>query len=130
MAMEMGTAFDLDRLCQAVEDRDAATQLAMYAPDAEVRIVDHLSQPKAPRILHDRAEIGAWLEDVCARPMDHAIERAVATDDGGAFTEVCRYPDGTNVMAATVFGLSDGRIASQTVVQAWDEADAGVSSSA
>lgn len=126
MAMEMGTVFDMDRLCHAVEERDAAAQLAMYAPDAEVRIVDHLSQPKAPKVLHNRGEIGAWLEDVCARPMSHAVERAVATDDGGAFTEVCHYPDGTNVMAATVFGLSDGRITSQTVVQAWDEEDAGI----
>lgn len=126
MAMETGTAFDMDRLCRAVEQRDAAAQLGMYAPDAEVRIVDHRSQPKAPRILHDREEIGAWLEDVCARPMSHAVERAVASDDGGAFTEICRYPDGTNVMAATVFGLEGGRIARQTVIQAWDEDDAEV----
>lgn len=126
MAMETGTAFDMDRLCRAVERRDAAAQLEMYAPDAEVRIVDHLSQPKAPRVLHDREQIGAWLEDVCARPMSHVVERAVANHHGGAFTEICRYPDGTNVMAATVFGLEDGRIVDQTVIQAWDEEDAGI----
>ncbi len=124
MAMGMETSFDIDRLRHAVEQRDAAAQLSMYAPDAEVRIVDHLSQPKAPRVLHDREEIGAWLEDVCARPMTHAVERAVATEDGGAFTEICHYPDGTNVVAATVFGLAGGQIASQTVVQAWDEEEA------
>lgn len=130
MVTETGTAFDLDRLRRAVEERDAAALLAMYAPDAEVRIVDHLSQPKAPKVLHDRAEIGAWLEDVCARPMRHAVERAVATGDGGAFTEVCHYPDGTNVMAATVFGLSGGRITDQTLIQAWDEEDAGITAPA
>lgn len=130
MVSEAGTAFDLDGLRRAVEERDAAALLAMYAPDAEVRIVDHLSQPKAPKVLHDRDEIGPWLEDVCARPMRHAVERAVATEDGGAFTEVCRYPDGTNVMAASVFGLSHGRITDQTVVQAWDEEDAGITAPA
>ena len=126
MVTDAGTDFDLDRLCRAVEERDAAALLGMYAPNAEVRIVDHLSQPRAPQLLHDRTEIGAWLEDVCARPMSHAVERAVASQDGGAFTEVCHYPDGTNVMAATVFGLSGGRITDQTVVQAWDEEDAGI----
>lgn len=126
MVSDASTAFDLDRLRRAVEERDAAALLAMYAPDAEVRIVDHLSQPKAPKVLHDQGEIGPWLEDVCARPMSHAVERAVATGDGGAFTEVCRYPDGTNVVAASVFGLSGGRITDQTVVQAWDEEEAGI----
>lgn len=125
MAMGMGTTFDMDRLCHAIEERDAAALREMYAPDAEVRVVDHLTQPKSPRVLHDKEEIGAWLEDVCARPMSHAIERAVATEDGGAFTEICHYPDGTNVVAATVFGVADGQIASQTVVQAWDEEDSG-----
>ena len=33
----------------------------------------------------------------------------------------CRYPDGTNVLCATVLRLADGQISDQTVVQAWDE---------
>jgi hypothetical protein len=58
---------------------------------------------------------------VCGRDMTHHVRHSVADAGGAAFTEACRYPDGTNVICATVLRLSDGRIAEQTVVQAWDE---------
>ena len=45
----------------------------------------------------------------------------MVADDAVAFTEACRYPDGTNVLCATVLELADGRIVRQVVVQAWDE---------
>jgi hypothetical protein len=53
--------------------------------------------------------------------MTHHVRHSVPDAGGAAFTEACRYPDGTNVICATVLRLSDGRIAEQTVVQAWDE---------
>jgi len=53
------TTFDLDRFARAAEGRDAATQLSMYGPDAVVTIVDKISQPGAPRVLHTREDIQA-----------------------------------------------------------------------
>lgn len=115
------TTFDLARFCQALEGRDSDTQLAMYAPDATVTIVDRLTPPGSPRVLSGRDEIAGWIEDVSGREMTHAVGHGVVDERGAAFSEACRYPDGTNVMCMTVLRLADGRIADQTVLQAWDE---------
>ncbi len=113
--------FELARFCAATEGRDAETQLSMYAPDAVVTIADRVNQPGSPQVLRGRAEIGGWLQDVCGREMTHHVRQRVGDDTGAAFSEACRYPDGTNVMCATVLRLSGGQISEQTVVQAWDE---------
>jgi hypothetical protein len=114
-------AFDLERFCAAAEGRDIETQLSMYGPDAVVTIADRINQPGSPQVLRGRDEIGGWLRDVCGREMSHHVQHSVASATGAAFSEACRYPDGTNVLCATVLRLSDGHIAEQTVVQAWDE---------
>ena len=49
--MSTTTAFDLDRFARAAQERDASTQLSMYAPDASVTIADKVSQPGSPRVL-------------------------------------------------------------------------------
>ena len=115
------TTFDLDRFTRAGEERDASTQLSMYGPDATVTIADKVSQPGSPRVLHNRGEIKTWLEDMYGRDMTHSVKHTVKDDTGAAYTQTCRYPDGTNVLCATVIELDGGQIASQTVVQAWDE---------
>jgi hypothetical protein len=115
------TAFDLARFARAAEERDAATQLSMYGPDATVTIVDKITQPGSPRVLHTGDEIKDWLEDLCGRDMTHKVSRRVAGDDGAAFTLACRYPDGTSVLCATVIELAASQIFDQTVVQVWDE---------
>jgi SnoaL-like domain len=116
------TTFDLDRFTRAAEERDAAAQLSMYGPDAVVTIADKISQPGAPRVLRTRAEIRDWLEDMYARDMTHSVKHRVFDATGAAYTQACRYPDGTNVLCATVIALDGGVISGQTVVQVWDEA--------
>ena len=116
------TTFDLDRFTQAAEERDAATQLSMYGPDAVVTISNKLSQPGSPRVLRTREEIQAWLEDMYARDMTHTVKHRVLDASGAAYTQACRYPDGTNVLCATVIELDGGTIAGQTVLEVWDEA--------
>lgn len=115
------TAFDLNRFARAVEERDAGTQLSMYGPDATVTIADKITQPGSPRVLSTPEQIKAWLDDTYGRDMTHRIQHTVQDDDGAAFTLACRYPDGTNVICSTVIALEGGRIADQTIVQAWDE---------
>jgi hypothetical protein len=114
-------AFDLAALGRAIEQRDAAGQIALYAPDAEVRLVDKIAMPGSPRVLRGREEIAAWIEDVCARDMTHRVEQPVVGPDRAAFVESCRYADGTNVLCVAVLEVADGRIVRQTAVQAWDE---------
>jgi hypothetical protein len=116
-----GTTFDIARFCEAAEGRDAETQLSMYAPDAAVTIADRINQPGAPQRLRGREQIAGWLRDICGREMSHRVQHSVADATGAAFSEACRYPDGTNVLCATVLRLADGQISEQTVVQAWDE---------
>ena len=120
--MSTTTAFDLDRFARAAEERDASTQLSMYGPDAVVTIADKIAQPGSPRVLRTREEIKGWLEDMYGRDMTHSVKHRVQDETGAAYTQACRYPDGTNVLCATVIELDDGVIAGQTVIQVWDEA--------
>ena len=74
------TSFDIDRFTRAAEERDAATQLSMYGPDAVVTITDKMSQPGSPRVLGTREEIKAWLEDMFGRDMTHKVQHTVRDD--------------------------------------------------
>lgn len=115
------TTFELTRFARAAEERDAATQLSMYGPDATVTIVDKITQPGSPRVLRTREQIKAWLEEMYGRDMTHSVKHRVLDATGAAYTQACRYPDGTNVLCATVIALKDGRITNQSVIQVWDE---------
>lgn len=114
------TSFDLDAFTRAAEERDASTQLSMYGQDATVTIVDKVSQPGSPRVVRGHGEIGDWLEDTYGREMTHSVKHRVQDATGAAYTQACRYPDGTNVLCATVIALEGGVISDQTVVQVWD----------
>jgi hypothetical protein len=116
------TTFDLDRFTRAAEERDAATQLSMYGPDAVVTITNKISQPGAPRVLRTPEEIKGWLEDTFSREMTHKVRHRVLDDTGAAYTQACRYPDGTNVLCSTVIELDGGVISAQSVLEVWDEA--------
>ncbi len=115
------TSFDLERFARAAEERDAATQLALYADTATVTIADKISPPGSPRVLRTREEIKSWLEDMYGRDMTHSVKHTVKDHSGAAYTQACRYPDGTNVLCATVLELDGSLISRQTVVQVWDE---------
>jgi SnoaL-like domain len=115
------TTFELERFARAAEERDAATQLSMYGPEATVTIVDKVSGPGAPRVLRSHEDIAGWLQDMYSRDMTHTVKHTVHDEGGAAYTQACRYPDGTNVLCATVIALNAGVIRDQTVVQVWDE---------
>jgi ketosteroid isomerase-like protein len=121
----MGTApnsgFDIDALRRGIEEQTAATLLSLYADDAEIRVVDRNSQPSHPKVLHGRDEISEMLDDVCSRDMTHKLERCVVDGDHVAFSESCEYSDGVRVLSESMLTLRDGKIAEQTLIQAWDE---------
>lgn len=121
--MSTTTAFDLERFTRAAEERDAATQLSMYSPDATVTILDRISQPSSPRVLRGREEVGEWLEDMFGRDMTHSVTHRVGDESGAAYGLACRYPNGLQVACATVIALESGQIKDQTVVQVWDETE-------
>ncbi len=119
--MSTTTAFDLERFTRAAEERDAATQLSMYGSDATVTILDKISRPSSPRVLHGREEIREWLEDMFGRDMTHAVTHSVADDTGAGYALACTYPGGARVVCATLIALGSEQIKDQTVVQVWDE---------
>jgi ketosteroid isomerase-like protein len=114
------TTFDTEALRRGIEERDANTMRALYAPDAEMTVVDRNTSPSHPRVLRGRTAIGEYLDDICGRDMTHRLERVVVSGDTAAFTQACRYPDGASVLCLAMLDLRDGLIVRQTAVQEWD----------
>ncbi|GAB2452797.1 nuclear transport factor 2 family protein [Streptomyces incanus] len=121
MAASAESRFGTDTLRRGLEAPTAAPLKALYADDAEVRIVDRNTQPSHPMVLRGRDEINTMLDDVYSRDMTHRLERCVVQDDQAAFSETCVYPDGVRVYTESMVSLRDGRIIEQTMVQAWDD---------
>ncbi|MDX6362093.1 MAG: hypothetical protein QOC85_1096 [Streptomyces sp.] len=121
MGTAAGPAFDAEALRRGIEGQSAATLLALYADDAEIRVVDHNSQPSHPMVMHGRDKIGEMLNDVYSRDMTHKMEQCIVQGDHVAFTESCEYPDGVKVYASSMMSLRDGKIVDHTMLQAWDE---------
>ena len=95
----------------------------MYGPEAVVTIANKISQPGSPRMLRGREEIQSWLEDMYARDMTHSVKHRVLDETGAAYTQACRYPDGTNVLCATVIELDGGVIAAKPFSKSGTRAD-------
>ena len=108
-------------LKQAIETRDGRRLAGFYADDAEVQVIDRNNPPSRPRLVRGRAAITTYWADICSRAMTHAVEFAVTEGDRLAFTQACVYPDGTRVFCIAAVELRNGRIARQSLVQAWDE---------
>jgi hypothetical protein len=83
--------------------------------------VDRDHPPATPLVLTGKTEIGAWVQDICARDMTHKVDHQVLSADRMAFTQACRYPNGAGVLCAAFVELRDGQIARLTGVQAWDD---------
>jgi ketosteroid isomerase-like protein len=105
----------------AIEARDGKMLSSFYSDDAVVRVIDRNNPPSKPREIRGRAAISTFWDDICSRAMTHKVDTTIAEGDSLAFTQACAYPDGTKVFCAAMLELKGGRIARQTVVQAWDE---------
>lgn len=113
---------DIDTLKKAAETRNADTPIGLYADDARIRVVNKATPPGSPRMIEGQAAITDYLRDVYGRDMTHAIGQEVIGPDRLSYTEACEYPDGTNVLSASVLELDDdGKILSHLIVETWDE---------
>ena len=104
----------------ALETSDAQTIIDLFADDAELQVIDHLHPPSNPQIFRGREAIAGYWSDICSREMTHTVERVAHDGDTLAYSEACRYPDGTRVQCIAVLDLLDGKIARQVGVQTWD----------
>jgi ketosteroid isomerase-like protein len=107
-------------LKRAVEGRNARALANMYAQDAVMLVIDHDNPPSNPRRSQGKDAIAGYFSDVCGRDMTHMIENGVAAGNRLAFTQSCTYPDGTKVFCSAMLDLKAGKIAQQTLIQAWD----------
>lgn len=105
----------------AIEARDEKALAGFYAQDAVLYIIDRNNPPSTPREVSGKAAIATYWNDVCGRDIEHKVNATVAEGDRIALTETCVYPDGARVFCAAMIDLDGGKIARQTVVQAWDE---------
>ena len=105
----------------AIEGRDGRMLAGFYTDNAIVRVIDRNNPPSRPREVYGKAAIGAFWEDICGRAMTHKVETTMTDGNQLAFTQDCTYPDGAKVLALSVLELEDGKIARQSLVQAWDE---------
>ena len=121
MAATTTTTFDIDALSRAIEQRDVAGQLAMFADDAEVVEYDKDHPPASPQVARGKEQIGKVLADVFSRDMKHRVFGAVVNGDRAAYGIECEYPDGNRVTCAALLDLRDGKIVRQVGLQAWDE---------
>jgi len=108
-------------LKQAIEARDGRILASFYADNARLHIVDRNNPPSKPREVKGRMAIATFWDDICSRAMTHKVETSVENGERIAFSQACAYPDGMKVLCLALCELKNGKIARQTVVQAWDE---------
>jgi ketosteroid isomerase-like protein len=108
-------------LKRAIESRDAAALSSFYADDASLQVIDRNNPPSKPRIVRGKPAIAAFFDDICSRAITHDVKSSVTDGNRLAFTQACAYPDGTRVLCMAMIELKAGKIAQQTMVQAWDE---------
>jgi hypothetical protein len=111
------TVADLKR---AIEGRNSRALASFYANDAVLCVIDRDNPPSKPNSIKGKKAISAYFNDVCGRDMTHKVVGGVADKKRIAFTQTCAYPDGTKVFCSAMIDLKGGKIARQTVVQAWD----------
>jgi ketosteroid isomerase-like protein len=108
-------------LKRAIEGRDGPMLAQFYTDDAVLRIIDRNNPPSRPREVKGKSAIGTFWDDICSRMMTHKVDTSIVEGNRLAFTQACTYPDGAKVFCIATVELKNGRIAQQTVVQAWDE---------
>src|SRR3954447_330528 len=114
------TTFDTGSLKRAIERRDAAALLELYAEDAEGELVDAETPPSSPRRVRGKDALRKVFADVYGRDMTHAVGPVSVGSDSLGYRVRCQYPDGLQVVCIAAAELRDGRIARETCVQAWD----------
>ncbi len=109
--------FDLEAFADALESHDITYQLACYALDARISIVDPDSPPPAARTVRGRPAIRSWLDSPDAIGVE--VTSLVDGGDRVAFTERWQRRGGTAVLATSTAELEHGLITSQHTILAW-----------
>jgi hypothetical protein len=119
--MAKTTPLTIANLKRAIEGRNGRALSDFYASNAVLRVIDRDHPPSKPNSIKGKKAISAYFNDVCGRNISHKLVSSIADKKRIAFTQNCTYPDGNKVFCSAMIDLKGGKIARQTVVQAWDE---------
>jgi hypothetical protein len=109
------TTFDLASLSQAIQTGDCRHQLALFADDAELEIVDSAT-PAAPLgVLRGKPAIEQWLDIKSSRAVQFGVRDAVASPGRVQYTEECRYRDGSRLFFECTAEVRGGQISQAAV---------------
>lgn len=86
---QTAAAFDLSAFSRALEQHDVDYQVAHYAPDADIRIVDPDNPSAVPRSLSGQPAIHAWMIDSITHDLDLDVTQVGLT---GPDDERCDPP--------------------------------------
>jgi hypothetical protein len=113
--MSTQTSFDLPGLSRAIQSQDHRYQLALYADNAELEILDrgHLDAPL--QVLHGKAEIAKWLDAMSTTAVRYQVRDPLRGPDVVGFTEECIYPDGKTLVFECTAEVSRGQIKHATL---------------
>ena len=119
MPMPLQTDFDMKGFTRAVEAADWLRQLDHYAEDAQLEIVEAGPRPTPLGVVRGRAAITQCLRALSSRAVSFRLWDT-STDPGTlAYTQECRYSDGSRLVFTCSGAVEDGRIsqAALTVVE-------------
>ena len=118
--MSTSTALTVEALREAA--RAGGARIAEHVTDdIEFVEIDQKTPPAAPAVHRGRAALLAMAEDLERRGIRMEVQDGFMTDERGAVTVTCTYPDGRRVVENALLTLREGKIARWNGVQAWDE---------
>ena len=115
--------FDLKAFGRAIESQDTETQLAAYADDAELTVIDPDNPPSSPHVLSGKDAIATWLRGSCESNTVQRTARMIDAVDQIAYTVEQLNRDGTHEIATSMADVCDGLITAQQTVLVWDRWD-------
>ena len=107
--------FDLDGLSRAIQSGNVGYQLALYANDAEVQIIDSNDPACCPQVLHGKDAIGSWINDLLAQGVTPTVMHPVLACDHVALVEEVHMPDGRNLLFHCTAEVHGGQITKETI---------------
>jgi ketosteroid isomerase-like protein len=116
----VAATFDFPAFKHAFEARDVEAWVAFFAPDAEWREYGPDAPPRSPNITVGREAIRAKLTFIAGLDLELTISDEVIGEERIAFAFLVTYPDGDHILEHVILHLTEGRIARQVEVEAWD----------
>ena len=116
MSTQIG--FDLSGLTEAIERVDLDYQLALYAADAEVRVIEPC---RSDRLYQGKQAICDWLQELNSRRQVHRVVNLTNERDRVTLIDQSRCADGRNLVYQMTAEVRRGQISHQTVTLTWED---------